>query len=335
MFFTTIDQIKEFLGLSVSVKLDVLKPILETVDRNYIKPVIGPAMFSELQEYFDADMPRESEAQEAMYQLLKLAQACEINLAYWTGFDVLNTTIMADGFKRTETSTIKGLFKYQEDNLKDYFKTSGFNLCDSMLELMDGELRSNFAEFHSSDIAKANASMFIPSTAIFNSLYFIGSSRLIFTRLIPYMRVIEDLKLKQLIGKSIYDYMKIELAKVSDPEIENSGPSAKALALLPYIRLPLVYFSTAMLMQETGAELSDKGLFFESITSNLQDHSNKTPALQERIISMIKRNNELGESYFALLRNYLFENTTNWDNFTAPLTGRFSRDNTDKRTFFA
>jgi len=38
-------------------------------------------------------------------------------------------------------------------------------------------------------------------------------------------------------------------------------PAAKVLAILPYIRKPIAYLSTAMLMEESGADLTEKAQY--------------------------------------------------------------------------
>jgi hypothetical protein len=340
MFLKTIDEIREVLKISSSVDFEVLKPVLETVDREFLRPVLGPAMHDKLQEFYDSSpdeifvpdsdpvpVPSAEEIAKAMSRLLKLAQSAEIHLAYWYGFDLLNAQIMNDGFKRTESEKVKGLFKYQEDNLKEFFKHAGFNGLDAMLEYIDGNDKGCFPEFHESDTGKQLKEMFIPRTDIFDQFYYIGNSRLLFMRLKPHIKVVEDLRIKIVLGNTNYNYIKMEMLK--------EEPDAKVIAALPYIRRPISYYSTALLMEETGSDLSDKGLVFEGIKSNYNDHSNKGPSTESRIVAMIQRNKNLGDSYLSLLRNYLLENAGDWNSYTQPRSGIVNRDNKGKKTFWA
>ena len=340
MFLQTIDEIRKVLKISSSVDFDVLKPVLESVDREFLRPVLGAAMHDKLlsfyysgqNEIFTADfkpsiIPSDEETLTALSKLLKLAQSAEIHLAYWYGFDLLNVQIMNDGFKRTETDKVKGLFKYQEDNLKEFFKHAGFNGLDTMLEYIDGNDRLCFPEFHESETGKQLKAMFIPRTDIFDQFYYIGNSRLLFTRLKPHMKVVEDLRIRIVLGNSNYNFIKSEMVK--------EEPDAKVIAILPHIRRPISYFSTALLMEETGSDLSDKGLVFESIKSNYSDHSSKGPSTESRILAMIQRNKNLGDNYLSILRNYLLENSAEWNNYTQTRSGTMNRDNKGKKTFWA
>ena len=340
MFLKTIDEIRNVLKISSSVDFEVLKPVLETVECEFFRPVLGTAMHDKLQSFYDsspdqffvpeadqAPAPSTEEIAKAMSKLLKLAQSAEIHLAYWYGFDLLNVQIMNDGFKRTETEKVKGLFKYQEDNLKEFFKHAGFNGMDAMLEYMDGTDKLCFPEFHESETGKQLKEMFIPRTDIFDQFYYIGNSRLLFMRLKPHLKVVEDLRIKIVLGNTNYNFIKAEMVK--------EEPDAKVIAILPYIRRPISYFSTALLMEETGSDLRDKGLVFESIKSNYSDHSSKGPSSESRIIAMIQRNKNLGDSYLNVLRNYLLENAAAWNDYTQPRSGIVNRDNKGKKTFWA
>jgi hypothetical protein len=334
MLLSDIDAVRKVLKISSSVDFDVLKPVLESVDREFLRPVLGAPMHDTLQAFHDSgtvqSIPPGCSSEElalAMGKLLKLAKSAEIHLAYWYGFDLLNVQIMNDGFKRTETEKVKGLFKYQEDNLKEFFKHAGFNGLDTMLEYMDGNDRLCFPEFHESETGKQLKEMFIPRTDIFDQYYYLGNSRLLFMRLKPHMKVVEDLRIKIVLGNTNYNFIKSEMVK-EEPEV-------KVSAILPFIRRPISYFSTALLMEETGSDLSDKGLVFEGIKSNYNDHSNKGPSNESRIIAMIQRNKNLGDSYLSILRNYLLENAEYWNGYTQPRSGIVNRDNKGKKTFWA
>jgi hypothetical protein len=327
MLFKTTVEIQEYLSVSVSVQFTTIKPVIEVVEREFLRPVIGDNMYDELVEYYDAGSLITTDVQKAMKKALKLAQAAVAHLTYWYGFDRLNTFIEEGGFKRTESTTSKGLYKYQEDNLKTYFKVTGFNGLDSLLEYLDGEDKQYFAEFNNSDAGKELKGQFIPGTDVFNKIYFIGSSRLTFMRLKPSMQVIEDLRIKQILGDTNYELVKTEMVK--------NEPADKVKAILPLIRRPIAYLSTAMLMEESGAELGDKGLFFEGRTANNINDTNLVPAEKERIVAMITRNKGIGESYLNILHNYLVDNSDEWNDFPVTKRNVLSRDNTGKKTFWA
>jgi hypothetical protein len=307
--------------VSQASNFDNLVPHLANAERDYLIPVIGQPMYDELQEFYEATYPDDpTEVQEKTKELLNLCQSAVAHIAYWIGFDLLNTHI-SDGFKRTETDKIKGLFKYQEENLKSYFRTNGFNGLDSVLKYLEENIAS-FGEFKASDAYTVLKSAFIPNTDIFNSIVFINKSRLTFLRMKPHIQLLEDTEIVPLLGS-------VAFAELKD-EMEKDSPDAKMMAILPYIRKPLAFLASALLMEESGADLQDNGLYFT--TSN---DTERKPSETDRIAVLVNRNRNLGNAYLDQLRSYLVAHAADWPD-VATSTGKvLRRDNTNKKTFWA
>jgi len=327
MLFKTISEIQNHLVVGAGTDFNRLKPHISNAETAYMRPLLGSALFDELQEYYDAPPTGTlTEAQEATAELLSKVQKSLIHLAYWMGFQVLNAVISDAGFKRTQSETIKGLFKYQEDELKEYFKTSGFNAMDEVIEYIESNI-DHFNEFKLSANWPILKSAFIPDTKTFDSLISINGSRLTFLRLKSYTMLVEDLNIRPLLGDTIFDEIKTEMVK--------DEPAAKVLAILPKIRKSVAFLSTAMLMEESGADLTEKGLYFESTSAGYNNDRNKQPAKQEQVTALAKRNRMYGDNYLEGLKSFLIQNPTDWPTYSGQTGHVLRRDNTDKRAFFA
>jgi len=127
--------------------------------------------------------------------------------------------------------------------------------------------------------------------------------------------------------RQVFDEIKAEMVKDS--------PAEKVLKLLPHIRKPIAFFATAYLMEESGADLTEKGLYFDSFGVHDVSNLNRGPASEQRIAAMIARNRMIGDRYLGLLKNYLLNHAEDWPEFTAPAGFILNRDNTDKKTFWA
>jgi hypothetical protein len=339
MLFKTIDEIKQFLAVGAGTDFSRLKPHIQNAETAYLRPLLGPVLFKELQDFYDNPPTAVeqgtpvAEPVEAMSELLSLVQRSLIHLTYWSGFQVLNATISDGGFKRTENEKVKSLFKYQEVELKEYFKTTGFNGLDEILFYLEMEIKKsesepvNFKSFADSDAWTILKSSFIMDTSTFNSIVFINHSRLTFLRLKSSMQLVEDLDIKPLLGETIFDEIKLEMVKKT--------PSAKAAAILPYIQKALAYLATALLMEESGADLTEKGLYFESTSSENNLTTNKQPAESDRINFLAKRNNGIGMNYLERLKSYLIANQTDWPTYCGQTGNALRRNNTDKKSFWA
>jgi len=107
----------------------------------------------------------------------------------------------------------------------------------------------------------------------------------------------------------------------------------KVLALLPFIRKPLIYLASAMLMEETGATLYDKGLYFEKNEDQQRAKVVKSHSSEERIAALVSRNRGIGNNYLGFLKGFL---VANWPEEYSGQTGSpFKRDNNGKKTFWA
>ncbi len=321
------EEIREFLPVSSSSDFDSVAPHILNAERDYLVPVIGNAMYDELEEFYEAETPvTPTEVQQKTTELLRLVQSAVIHISYWIGFDLLNAHISDGGFKRTESTSVKGLFKYQEENLKSYFRTNGFNCLDKVLNYLETN-STDFGEFSASPASTLIKSVFIPTTDIFNEIVFINKSRLTFLRMKPHMQLIEDTEISTILGPTAFAFLKSEMVKMD--------PDAKVTAVLPYIRKPIAFLASALLMEESGADLTDNGLFFTSTAAGYNNDTERKPSASDRIALLVNRNRNIGNAYLDQLRSYLAVNATEWNDVT-PSTGKvFRRDNTNKKTFFA
>ncbi len=334
MLFKIIDEIKQFLAVGAGTDFNRLKPHIQNAETAYLRPLLGSELFKELQDFYDVPPETPLVGEKILFgELLSLVQRTLIHLTYWSGFQVLNATISDGGFKRTENEKVKSLFKYQEMELKEYFKTTGFNGLDEILFYLEMEIGKstgetiNFKSFADSDAWTILKSSFIPDTSSFNAIIFINHSRLTFLRLKSPMQLVEDLDIKPVLGEAIFSEIKAEMVKAK--------PSAKVTALLPYIQKATAYLATALLMEESGADLSEKGLYFESTSSENNLTVNKQPAESDRINFLAKRNKGLGQNYLERLKSYLIANATDWPAYSGQTGNVLHRNNTDKKSFWA
>ena len=234
------EEIRKYISVSASSEFDIVAPHIQNAERGYLIPLIGSGLYSWLTDFYTTENPDlTDEGVQKLSQLLALVQSAVIHIAYWIGFDVLNALITGSGFKRTESNTVKSLFKYQESNLKNYLRTSGFNGFDSVLQFIDVN-QPEFSGFGDSQALSTIKTSFVPTTSVLNEIYFINNSRLTFLRMKPLLQLVEDMDIKPVLGPETYSYIKTELSK---PE-----PASKVIRLLPYIRKPLVFLATAILM---------------------------------------------------------------------------------------
>jgi hypothetical protein len=281
--------------------------------------------FNELAQHYEIDKPEElTDEWVVRLELIKKLQFAIIHLAFHLGFDFLNVSVTDAGFQRVETDRTKGLFKYQEDSIKIFFAETGFNALDDALEYI-GKNSELFLNFKESELFPKLKQMFFPTVKSIEEVPFnIQRSRLIFLALQPSIAYIEDTAIRPVLGETIFTALKEEMVK---DIIED-----KFTLLLDYIRKPLIYLSSAMLMEETGATLGDKGLYFAKNEDQQRAKVVRAPSTEERIAVLVNRNRNIGNNYLEMLKTFL---TDNFEEYSGQKGSAYNRDNYNKKTFFA
>jgi hypothetical protein len=190
MFFSTdndtfITQAQGILPTSVTTDREKLWPFIEQAERKYIKPLLEADLYDDLQKFCNDNGSWQSGSGEdatKTTELVRLIRIAELNLAFYIGFDVLNVILSASGFQRQESENFKGLYKYQEENLRKYFETTGYNGLDDMLKYIEDYIEY-FPEWEESSIFAARKTAIIKDAETFDSICFINKSRITFLRL--------------------------------------------------------------------------------------------------------------------------------------------------------
>lgn len=331
MFFPTLEEtfltlLQEILPASSATGRLKLWPFIEQAERKYILSLLEADLYADLQKFYndhDNWTSGSGEDQTKTAELLKLIQIAEINLAYFTGFDLLNVITSDAGFQKPgDQGNFKGLYKYQEENLRRYFESTGYNGLDDMLKYIEANIE-HFPEWEGSTNFTLRKSSIIKDAETFDAICFINKSRLTFLRLQRFMNEVIDFDIKPLLGTE-YTTLMTELAK--------EDPADKYAALVPEIQKPLAFLSCAKLIEKTG-NLTDRGLFFEGKNSGAPDDSYKNPAQGDNALLSAGSYISTGKKYLEALRQYLIDNS-----FTSQGSENgsvYNRDNDNKKTFVA
>lgn len=321
-------EIQSFLPSSVSADYDRIKPFLDVADDKFLKKLFGNDFWDEIVS--ENEDPKADD--EKLDRVIEMAKRAEIHLAYWKGFDVLNAQIDDAGFHRVEDDQTKSLFNYQERNLKDYFKNTGHDTLDVILEYLEDNINQNvFSTWKNSDACTLHRKYFINSAKDFSEIYDINKSRLVFLNLVPYMSFVEDKEIAGLIGDSLFEKLKTLIA---DGTIEDSENDAYK-KLIPHIQKVVAYYTVLYAVGRMGLHFSDKGSFFSefmvaggSIEKEGYDKS-RAQEVREHVSERIA-------FYMARLSEYLLENRDNlpeYDDFIGDDYEQYdpSFDNSDKK----
>lgn len=341
MLLQNIEQVSNVININDATSYEKLFPHLFAAEQKYIYNLLGDSLYeklivfmndpespiiklSETTSDFSKDFYDETTDKDlAWARVLFVAQRTTVHLAYFEGFHLLNTYVTDGGFHRMQTETTKSLFKYQEDAIRQYYHQNGMDGLDMMLKILEVNI-THFSEF--ADQYKKLRSKIFPKTEAFDAIINIRESRIVFMRLQQSIEAVSELRIASILGKTNYADFINGLAADEIP--------TKVTKLLPYVQKATAYLASIMLMEETGADLTERGLYFEGFKGGISMNDVKMPADNDRIAALIHRNRNLAEQYIVSLQNFMADNTADWNSYTNPRSYLHNRDNTGKKTFF-
>jgi hypothetical protein len=304
----------DYLKLSNACSWNTVKSPIRNAWDLFLTTLIGEAMAKTLSDIYQKDVQTDSDK-----KLIRLAQRANILLAFWYDYAELNVLIGDSGFKRQESEDTRTPYKYQEKQLRDGWKSKGFNALDDLLRFLENNI-SDYSDYAQSENYTQSRNAIIQNTAQVNEVYFINNSRLTYLRLKPHFKVVEDTIIAPRMS-DLFQKMKISLAdETPEEQFEN---------LRKTLRPVIVYYGVHRLLLETG-DLSDKGLFFAALKGDDSDAEIR-PVSDERITLQAKQAETDAIAYWNLAENYIRKTFG-----IEPTSGSIPRrDNYHKRAFFA
>lgn len=330
-------EIKAVMKVNAAISFETMEVPLRNAFRQYLVPLLGVAMVGEIIEIYqfgpnpdvlERNTDGASEREKLDAQLLEICQRANANLAYYTDFDEINTRITDAGFQRqkSDNESFQQVYKYQEDNLRLSFRNKGLNALDELLEFLYAHI-ADYPEFATSQAYQDRKSAIVRNAKDVNDVCHINSSCIIFLRLQPHLKFVEEMLLRPTVGDRLYEHLIDSLVNLPEDEAASKGVERLRLDCARYISTMAV----RRLLMETGS-ITDRGLYFTAIQPGEKGNEEKKPVDAERIAVQIQNLKADADMYMtALLR-------TVRDRFGAFYQGdprrAFDRDNNHKRTFW-
>lgn len=245
-------------------------------------------MSVKLLEYYSSYTPTAKQQ-----RLIEIAQRANAIIAFWFDYDEMQLLIDDSGTHRQESETQKSLFKYQEQNLKDSWKTKGFSALDNLLEYLEVNI-TDFPEFKKSANYTLSQKEIVRSTREVDNVYWINNSRILFLRLKPHFRIVTETIIAPRLG-DIYTEMLTSLASTS--------PDIKYVKLREKLIPVVVFYAVNRLLKESGT-VTERGLFFEILNSS-SDAYNTNPVNLDKIAPQVVMAEGDAISYWGIAEKYM------------------------------
>lgn len=313
-----------YVPTSASLSFEKVESSLQSAEDLFLTPLLGNDLMARIETiYVKEEAQRSGEEQ----QLLTLAQRAEANMAFFYNFDALQLRITDQGFQRQGSDDWQQAYKYQEDRLRDGFRTKGFNAIDAMLDFLD-DRQAEFPAYESAPAYTSRQKAIVRNTNEVQRWVNIGHSALMFLRFAAEFATVEETVLQATMGDAFYQ----QLQKWLNGDEEY--PEAYELTLEELRRQcgRLVVTATAVrLLKKTGT-LTDRGLYFENVTAAAGENHTRTAASDAQIgdrLAIYERDQQAAE---ANLRNVI---KIYYHDFSDGTDGHVIRDNDHHAAFFA
>lgn len=319
------DEMRPYIAVSNALTFRTVQSAIQNAYGLFIRPLVGDKIVKKLQQIYDSVSNISEIKEDANSKDLKMlyyAQRANAFLAFWYDYDEMQVLIADSGAKRQESENLKMPYKYQELSLKNGFKQKGFDALDKLIAFLEQNL-SDYPDYKESDNYTQTLNSIVRNASEVNAYHEINCSRLVYLRLKPNIRIIEDTVIAPRIGYSLYEELKNAL-KEDKPEEKYTKLREK---LIPVV----VLFAVQKLILETGS-LTDRGLFFSGLKGNEGSYESLDPVSDNRIVYQANKAEADAISYWILAERYL-KSEFGID----PSKGNKipHRNNTNKKSFWA
>lgn len=313
-------ELNQFIPVSAALYFESVQSSLEDAWRLFVLPLLGEALAEEIEAYYDDEEPTALQL-----KVLNECQRAVANLAFWYNYDELNIRISDQGMQRQESDgSFKQTYKYQEDQLKTSFKNKGFNALDRVIDLLDKH-QKDFPLYEQSPAYASRKSSIVRSTAEVDANYFINNSHLIFLRLKPIFKSVEDTVLQPALGDALYQALTKAL-KEGTAELGDTTTEEFRLRCAAFV----VFKSIAKLIRQTGS-LTDRGLYFASIHEG-DGNLSVRPSDRETALSLAGELECEADACLNQLMNFIQHYLPAF--YKGRQSDVLNRDNNHKRTVF-
>jgi len=261
MLFNNIDEIKELTGFLYAYNnFDNLKTDIELAEEDMEK-LIGEDMFAIAQDHYDTP-PAEVNALLDMF--LKRLQ---LPIAYFAihSFSQNSDISHEDSGRKVKIDAEREKLPWQWMLDKDEraIINKANRTTDRLIAFLEKNIdETDFADWKTSTERTAIRAQFIADAETFDSIYPIDKSRRFFLKISPFIREAERKYILPVLTQTVFDSIKTSLADPDSPLIEPTG-------VLPYIQVPLAFFSMAIAVERLNIEILPEGVFQNVVSSTL------------------------------------------------------------------
>lgn len=323
MLIKSIDEVKNVLRIS-NLDSDSSLPDILSAEERYIVPVIGQALYDDLQTKYDANTLSPTEA-----ALLLRIQKPLAAFAYHDDLSLQHAQITDAGVRRMTTDNMPSAYRWEFDGVKDALLTRALQGIESLYDYMEKNAGS-FALWTASTAYTRRNRFLIKNGIDFNDQYHVYHPFRTYEAMTGIMGDVEELYVSNLIGKDFFTALKA-LASPSTEEKKVIADLKKAVANL------CIHHA----IEKLPVKITDNGITIHVASSDRGD-SDKQTAGNDLLQLNMKACYRDGQNYLTKAKKYLdatasvsiFPVYFASENYSAPIADEDKVDPNEGRKFF-
>ncbi len=305
----------------------VASPLASAYDM-FLRPLLGDDIadhFRDLTKMIEEDEYNASHEEMHVLMLLRRATA---NLAFWYSFTELNIHITDQGFQRSESDTLKPVYRYQELELKQKFRNKGFNAVDELLRYMYSHL-DHFPDYHKAPAYFEIHGNLVHGPEEIDKYYFVNSSFLVFLKLRPAFRRAMELSVEPTIGEKVCNDLRRYLSGAYSGNTEKEETCEE---LRRRVAAVVICKALSEHVRNIG-EITDRGLYYTNIQANASENQNTNQASDSERARQAAHLNNMAMHYLHRLVRWVERELP--EHFAGHPEDAYNRNNEHKYTFWA
>lgn len=309
---TSLEELKQSVEITSGLKLPTIQPSIDRAESKNLKACLGNPLYDSLQAAYTAAGNQVNAMEGDLKDLAILSQRAVSNIAMSLLITRISVQVGDSGILRNETEKQKTAFQYQEVNLREDYLNTGFDALDDILEFLEAK-QSAFPEWLESPAHTDYTKYFIQSANQFSECYNIRQSRLAFYAVRYIMKRIEDFMVKDILGKKLFNSLKLEIKSKSVSENNQ-------LLLDDYIRPGVALITISKGVWERALDISEHGVTV-SVKGSTDNNQLRNEAALEKQQKMADHLMADGNEYFSRLSKHLYDNQDDYPDYEIPVTG--------------
>jgi hypothetical protein len=260
-FISDTSELRNYISVTEGFEFKELIPYLEPAAITHLRNDlgIGAALFDEILNEYNNGYESLSDIKKNLIHHIRYVVT---KFAVHNYVPIGITIIGADGISNINKDNRQPIRKWQKDELQQQLITEGFEAVERLLQFLEAN-KTSFPSWTASNAYTISKNQFVNSVDEFTQKYSLVRSRRTFLFLMPIIKRVDEIQLKEVLGETLYTTIK--------SEILSGTVSPDNKILLNFIQSALVNLVMHIAFDQLTISINDHGIQIFSQASNTEN----------------------------------------------------------------